>query len=80
MEKITTKCIGYAYPTSTIAKQHGYNKSGCWYLAIGPSMDFDHLRDIRFTAINKSTVLLAAEGFKDLPWDHWSMHENEEGL
>jgi hypothetical protein len=69
-----TKEIGYAYPTSIIAKQQGFSDMGCWYLAICDGDKIDLTKDIVFAHPDKFFVLAAAAHHPH-EWSAYSMHK-----
>lgn len=67
-----TKNIGYAYPSSFIAKAKGYNKVGCYFLAVYDESKPMSVKDIIVASYEKESVKSAANAY-DLPYGKYSM-------
>ena len=75
-----TKTIGYAYPSSPIARAKGYNTSGCWYIAIYDESRPLSENDIAYAAFYKRDVMLMVPVVvsNHVKWGHYSMHNFDE--
>ena len=71
--KPNVKCVYYAYPTSSVAKEQGF-KNGCWYLYVGNEHSADNgPTSIVFASEYKREVVKRADDYL-VPWGTYSMH------
>jgi hypothetical protein len=70
-----TKNIGYAYPSSQLAKMLDFGKSGCYYLAIYDDTMSVKYSDVYFAHKNLGVVVERAnQGTEQEPWGEYSMY------
>jgi hypothetical protein len=66
------KCVYYAYPSSNVAYDLGYRKTGCWFLHIGD--EDDEKMNIKSHSRYKDVVVGLADDY-DLPWGSYSLYK-----
>lgn len=76
---MNTKTLGYAYPTSPIAKYMGYNHSGCWYLAVIEELKPIKETDIVYACESKEKAIGMVKQCLpiELEWDTYSFYKGE---
>lgn len=72
-----TKNIGYAYPTSPLAKELGYNQTGCYYVAVYDDSRAITRHDVCCVAFDKAAVIAMVPSFagKHVAWGEYSMYK-----
>lgn len=71
-----TKNIGYAYPSSQMAKMLDFGKSGCHYLAIYDDAKPVKYSDVYFAHKSLDAVIERGnQGTEAEPWGKWSMYK-----
>ena len=66
---LTHKSLGYAYPTSTMATNTGFGKSGCWHVDLVDSSTWKTRIQRAFADKAEATAFMAT---LDYPTWHYS--------
>lgn len=75
----TTKNIGFAYPTSPLAKELGYGQSGCYYVAVYDDLLPITRNDVLYACFTLQNVVYMVPSIvpDGLEWGIWSMYKGE---
>lgn len=75
---MNTKTIGYAYPTSPLAKDLGYNESGVWYIAVYDDSKPITVHDVVYASVSKNNVDTAVNHFapEDMAYGAYSFKKD----
>lgn len=71
------KSLGYAYPTSDIAKQFGFKKEGCWYIKLISKESVSSENKV-WSGNAHSDLLTVWKAYQNIPFpiNRWCMTEN----
>lgn len=71
-----TKNIGYAYPSSPLAKELGYNKTGCYYVAVYDDSRAITRHDVKHACYALSvSVQIIKSVYRELEYGRYSMYK-----
>jgi len=72
-----TKNIGYAYPTSPLAKELGYGPVGCWYIALYDDDNPIKNNNVCAAAEKREGLISLVPAFagSHVAWGKYSMHK-----
>lgn len=72
-----TKNIGYAYPTSPLAKAKGLYKSGCYYIAVYDDSRPITEHDVIYTCLTVQDAMHMIDHIvdKSIPYGKYSMEQ-----